>query len=489
MSVRGLSDLEEGQHQHTEVIKRQIGNWLVYLDNHSVIRAMTRNIGPRMMTDLLSQLNAIPNLETQVPIGGTFWIQDNKTKSSFFFKRLDIPSEPLAVRCETGVKDDPRAGRNTPVFRVNAYTGPETPKDIQGMKQAKLISRFVGPNVMATNLAANIQKGHLNSGDAIRNPATQDSKRYDTAFKQAQQMDKEVDESLPAKNLNQLYKIKQQLAHPALGTAPPEPAPRAEPVRPTQPRVSAALADLERRRAKLNKIMDLKQELETLTARAGRTRYGITPGLAADIEDIYPEPKSEADMDAMLQGYEIQKKKLTDYIARQRKVFPKESVEEGEVVPFRRPQAQPLLPQDVLHLANEWFWANDDTNTLQAVTDQGYGQGAENLVKYIQAQLQSKGWTIDFDDEIDNIVLTNRSGQTVALPVSDAYDGTGWATGTLSENFEDGRGPGRPGDSQRHGIPKGATMAELEKASHAKGRKGQLARWQLNMRRGKAKAK
>jgi hypothetical protein len=84
----------------------------------------------------------------------------------------------------------------------------------------------------------------------------------------------------------------------------------------------------------------------------------------------------------MLQGYEIQKKKLTDYIARQRKVFPKESV---------------------------------------------------------------------------------------------------------AENFEDGRGPGRPGDSQRHGIPKGATIAQLEKASHSKGRKGQLARWQLNMRRGKKK--
>jgi hypothetical protein len=59
----------------------------------------------------------------------------------------------------------------------------------------------------------------------------------------------------------------------------------------------------------------------------------------------------------------------------------------------------------------------------------------------------------------------------------------------VAENFADGKGPGRPGDSQRHGIPKGATMAELEKASHAGGRKGQLARWQLNMRRGKAKAK
>jgi hypothetical protein len=57
----------------------------------------------------------------------------------------------------------------------------------------------------------------------------------------------------------------------------------------------------------------------------------------------------------------------------------------------------------------------------------------------------------------------------------------------VAENFADGKGPGRPGDSQRHGIPKGATMAQLEKASHSKGRKGQLARWQLNMRRGRKK--
>jgi hypothetical protein len=57
----------------------------------------------------------------------------------------------------------------------------------------------------------------------------------------------------------------------------------------------------------------------------------------------------------------------------------------------------------------------------------------------------------------------------------------------VAENFADGKGPGRPGDSVRHGITKHATMAELEKASHAKGRKGQLARWQLNMRRGHKK--
>ena len=57
----------------------------------------------------------------------------------------------------------------------------------------------------------------------------------------------------------------------------------------------------------------------------------------------------------------------------------------------------------------------------------------------------------------------------------------------VAENFADGKGPGRPGDSQRHGIPKGATMAQLEKAAKAPGRKGQLARWQINMRRGRKK--
>jgi hypothetical protein len=193
---------------------------------------------------------------------------------------------------------------------------------------------------------------------------------------------KPVNETLPAKNLNQLYTIKKQLANPAFTTAEPAEKSVPEPARPVQPRVHAALTDLQRQRDKVQQLMTLKQEIELLTARAGRTRYGITPGLAADIEDIYPNPQTEADMDAAIQGYEIQRKKLADYIARQRKVFPKEDV---------------------------------------------------------------------------------------------------------AENFADGKGPGRPGDSQRHGIPKGATMAELEKAAKAPGRKGQLARWQLNMRRGHKK--
>jgi hypothetical protein len=58
------------------------------------------------------------------------------------------------------------------------------------------------------------------------------------------------------------------------------------------------------------------------------------------------------------------------------------------------------------------------------------------------------------------------------------------------ENFMDKKGPGRPGDSKRHGIKKGTSLSKLDKivkSKTASPRKKQLAHWQANMRRGKAK--
>ena len=94
-------------------------------------------------------------------------------------------------------------------------------------------------------------------------------------------------------------------------------------------------------------------------------------------------------------------------------------------------------------------------------------------------------------DKIDKIMTRiaqtyNISGQKLHDLWTERY-GEIPDTWVLGENFADGKGPGKPGDSQRHGIPKGATISQLEKASHSAGRKGQLARWQLNMRRGHKK--
>jgi predicted nucleotidyltransferase len=57
----------------------------------------------------------------------------------------------------------------------------------------------------------------------------------------------------------------------------------------------------------------------------------------------------------------------------------------------------------------------------------------------------------------------------------------------VAENFADGRNPQDKGDSKRHGIPKHTTLSQLDKIGHGSGRKAQLARWQANMRRGRAK--
>ncbi len=60
----------------------------------------------------------------------------------------------------------------------------------------------------------------------------------------------------------------------------------------------------------------------------------------------------------------------------------------------------------------------------------------------------------------------------------------------LDENFQDGRNPQDKGDSVRHGIPKKASISALKKirsSSTASKRKKQLAHWQINMRKGKAK--
>jgi len=59
----------------------------------------------------------------------------------------------------------------------------------------------------------------------------------------------------------------------------------------------------------------------------------------------------------------------------------------------------------------------------------------------------------------------------------------------VEENFADGKKPGRKGISKRVGIPEKPTLTQLAKLAKAKGEKGRMARWQLNMRRGKKKKK
>jgi hypothetical protein len=152
------------------------------------------------------------------------------------------------------------------------------------------------------------------------------------------------------------------------------------------------------------------------------------------------------------------------------------------------PESKPTMPKGTVRVdvsdMYDWYKLGKNISNLKGVDKNQFGKGPPSTIvsfgdedtehQYIK-DLQNLGLdTIDIDPLDPN--------QPAGMPRQ-----TTDPTYNVDENFADGKGPGRPGDSQRHGIPKGATMAELEKASHAKGRKGQLARWQLNMRRGHKK--
>ena len=181
---------ESTQHRHTEIFKYQHNGWIIYQNDHAAIRAATRQIGPIMQNGLLEATSNIHSLADKIPVGGDFWVQDIRTNSSLYFKRLDIPSEPQALRWETAVKDVPRASSKTPVFKVNAYTQPESPGDIAFMKKLKFAARFTGVDALAANLTQRAQKHKSDPDQIISDPEKQDSDRYNRAFKQAAQVKK-----------------------------------------------------------------------------------------------------------------------------------------------------------------------------------------------------------------------------------------------------------------------------------------------------------
>ena len=110
--------------------------------------------------------------------------------------------------------------------------------------------------------------------------------------------------------------------------------------------------------------------------------------------------------------------------------------------------------------------------------DSRYGESCSDLIAPYEFAKVYCGYKDPSQDDDDSIETGNTKLKELCKKIADTF---------LKENFADGKGPGRPGDSARHGIPKKATMTQLKKAAHAPGRKGQLARWQINMRNGHKK--
>lgn len=117
----------------------------------------------------------------------------------------------------------------------------------------------------------------------------------------------------------------------------------------------------------------------------------------------------------------------------------------------------------------------------------------------IDEEIMEALFDMDYKEVAEFIKLLQAEGYQAMQSVSDSemvvvFPGTSIEIldnkQSVEENFADGRNPQDKGDSARHGIRKGMTIAQLKKIRSSKtasARKKQLAHWQINMRQGKKK--
>lgn len=147
-------------------------------------------------------------------------------------------------------------------------------------------------------------------------------------------------------------------------------------------------------------------------------------------------------------------------------------------------------PKDIIITGRKHKWATQPDGTPNILID----DRGKNISDWIAAGGYGIKYQADEDSlETVKMGLDRFFKGDVEEPTECADWGTEQLTlieeslNTLVDNFADGKKPGRKGLSKRVGIPKGATIAQLEKYAKSKGEKGRMARWQLNMRRGKKK--
>jgi len=157
----------------------------------------------------------------------------------------------------------------------------------------------------------------------------------------------------------------------------------------------------------------------------------------------------------------------------------------------RGPEVKPTMPAGTVRVdvsdVYDWYKLGQHISNMKGLGKHDFGKGPPSTIfsfgseeeehKYIKGLEKSGLTTTDIDPKDPKQPKKMKRQKTDP-------------TYNVDENFADGKNPQDKGDSKRHGIRKGMTIAQLKKirsSDSASPRKKQLAHWQINMRQGKKK--
>ncbi len=148
------------------------------------------------------------------------------------------------------------------------------------------------------------------------------------------------------------------------------------------------------------------------------------------------------------------------------------------------PEFKPTMPKGTIRVkvsdVYDWYKLGQHISDLEGLGKHDFGKGPPEAVISFGSE----------EEEHKYIELIKKLG----LEIFDVDPGRADAPGVETdptyntENFADGKKPGRKGLSKRVGIPKGASVTQLRKiAKNSTGERRRMAHWQANMKSGRKK--
>jgi hypothetical protein len=146
------------------------------------------------------------------------------------------------------------------------------------------------------------------------------------------------------------------------------------------------------------------------------------------------------------------------------------------------PETKPTMPAGTIRVkvsdVYDWYKLGQHISNLGGLGKHDFGKGPpEAIISFGSEEEEHK--YIELLKQLGLDIIDVDPNKTKGVENDPTYN---------TENFADGKNPGRKGLSKRVGIPKGASITQLRKiAKNSTGERRRMAHWQANMKSGRKK--